>query len=58
MKLKVPLCADEDLITFGGRPSFDDEELWNFEVGAKTTFMGGRGTFNTALFYRTSMIYR
>lgn len=29
----------------------DGEELWSFEVGAKTSFMGGRGVFNVAVFH-------
>lgn len=49
--LNVPLCSPQDLITFGGRDSFDDEELWNYEVGAKTSFMDGRGIFNVAVFH-------
>ncbi|MEM7352992.1 MAG: TonB-dependent receptor [Acidobacteriota bacterium] len=49
--LNIPLCTPQDLITFGGRDSWDDEELWNFEVGSKTSFGGGRGLFNIAAFY-------
>ena len=49
--LNVPLCSPEDLETFGGRDSWDDENLWNYEVGSKSTFPGGRGTFNVAAFY-------
>ncbi len=49
--LNVPLCTPQDLATFGGRDGWDDEELWNYEVGAKSTVMGGRGTFNVAGFY-------
>ncbi len=49
--LNIPLCTPQDLVTFGGRDSWDDEELWNYEVGAKSTIMGGRGTFNVAGFY-------
>ncbi len=49
--LNVPLCTPQDLVTFGGRDSWDDEELWNYEVGSKSTVMGGRGTFNIAGFY-------
>ncbi len=49
--LNVPLCTPEDLVTFGGRDSWEDEELWNYEIGAKRTVMGGRGTFNIAAFY-------
>ncbi len=49
--LNLPLCTPEDLATFGGRDSWKDEELWNYEVGAKANVMGGRGTFNVAGFY-------
>lgn len=49
--LNEPLCSAEDLVTFGNRSSFEDEELWNYEVGVKTRFAGGRGVFNAALFY-------
>ena len=48
--LNVPVCTPEDLETFGGRDSWKDEELWNFEVGSKSTILGGRGTFNIAAF--------
>ena len=27
------------------------EELWNYEIGVKSTLWGGRGTFNGAVFY-------
>jgi len=49
--LNEPLCSPEDLVTFGGRDSFDDEELINYEIGAKTTILNGRGTFNIAAFH-------
>ncbi len=49
--LNEPLCSAEDLATFGGRPSFGDENIWNYEAGAKTTILGGRGTFNVSAFY-------
>ncbi len=49
--LNVPLCTPQDLVTFGGRETWEDEELWNYEIGAKSTVMGGRGTFNIAAFY-------
>ena len=44
------MCSPEDLITFGGRDSFDSETLWNYEVGS-SSFAGGRGQFNIAAFY-------
>ncbi len=48
--LNVPLCSPEDLITFGGRDSFTSETLWNYELGAKIGFAGGRAQFNVAVF--------
>ena len=48
--LNTPLCTPQDLQTFGGHPTWEDETLWNYEVGAKTRIMNGRGTFNAALF--------
>jgi len=50
--LNVPLCTPEDLVTFGGNENWDDEELWNYEVGMKSEIFGGRGTFNVAAFYQ------
>src|SRR5207237_5277415 len=49
--LNVPLCTPQDLITFGGHGSWKDETLWNYEAGAKTQFMGGRGTWNIAAYH-------
>jgi iron complex outermembrane receptor protein len=49
--LNQGLCSPEDLITFGGRDSFDSETLWNYELGAKMGFAGGRAQFNIAAFH-------
>ena len=49
--LNVPLCSPEDLETFSGRPNFDSETLWNYELGTKIGFAGGRGQLNVALFH-------
>jgi iron complex outermembrane receptor protein len=49
--LNVPLCSPEDIVTFGGRDSFESESLWNYELGAKIGFAGGRGQLNLAAFY-------
>jgi len=49
--LNVPLCTPQDLVTFGGRETWEDEELWNYEIGSKSWVMGGRGTFNASVFY-------
>jgi len=37
-QLNEPLCSPEDLATFGGRDSFDDETVINYEVGMKKIF--------------------
>ncbi len=49
--LNTPICSPEDLATFGDRGTWEDEELWNYEAGVKSTFLGGRGTFNASGFY-------
>jgi iron complex outermembrane receptor protein len=49
--LNVPLCAPQDITTFGGHPKFEDETAWNYEVGTKSTVMGGRGTVNVSAYY-------
>ena len=49
--LSAPICTPTDLLTFGGRDTWEDEELWNYEAGAKSTLLGGRGTFNVSGFY-------
>ena len=51
--LNIPLCSGGangvDALTYGNRPTYDDETLWNYELGVKTQ---GRGfTFNAAAFY-------
>lgn len=48
--LLVPLCTPADLTTFGGNPDWEDETLWNYEVGSKSNIMGNRGAFNVALY--------
>ena len=32
------------------KTSYDEEEAWNFEVGVKKRILGGRGTWNSAVF--------
>jgi iron complex outermembrane receptor protein len=49
--LNVPLCTPQDLVTFGGRDSWKDETLWNYEIGSKSRVMGGKGSVNVAAFY-------
>lgn len=47
--LNIPLCGPSDAATFGGRPTYDDETLWNYEAGFK--YSRGPITFNAAAFY-------
>ena len=49
--LNVPLCSPQDLETFGGNETWDDETLWNYELGSKSSFLDGRGSFHIAGFY-------
>jgi iron complex outermembrane receptor protein len=49
--LNVPLCTPQDLQTFSGRDSWKNETAWNYEVGAKSSFMGGRGSLNVSAFH-------
>jgi len=49
--LNLPLCQPQDLAIYGGHPTWEDETLWNYEVGAKTAVMGGKGTFNASAYY-------
>jgi len=49
--LNEPLCSPEDLATFGGRDSFDDETVINYEVGMKKIFDNVSGHINVAAFY-------
>lgn len=47
--LNTPLCNAQDRALFGGFQNYDDETLWNYELGIKTQ---GRGfTFNAGGFY-------
>ncbi len=51
--LNIPLCSGgatgADAVTYGGRPTYKDETLWNYEAGVKAS-TGGL-TFNAAVFY-------
>ncbi len=51
--LNIPLCSGGatgvDALTYGNRPSYEDESLWNYEVGVKA--QGSGFTFNAAAFY-------
>jgi len=49
--LNVPLCTPQDLATFGGRDTWEDETVWNYEVGYKSRVLNGNGAFNVSAFY-------
>lgn len=49
--LNVSLCRPADLTTFGGQPTFEDEKVLNYELGAKTTLADSKITLNAAVFY-------
>ena len=48
--LNPTLCTPEDVAIFGGFQSYDDETMWNYEAGLKSTWDNGV-TFNAAAFY-------
>jgi iron complex outermembrane receptor protein len=49
--LNVGLCTAEDRQTYSGQPTFEDEKVLNYELGAKTRLANGRVTLNAAVFY-------
>ena len=49
--LNVSICTAQDLQTYNGQPTFKDEKVLNYELGAKTRLASGRVTFNAAVFY-------
>jgi iron complex outermembrane receptor protein len=48
--LNVGLCTPEDLETYGGHPTWDDENVTNYELGAKSRFHNGQVTLNASMF--------
>jgi iron complex outermembrane receptor protein len=48
--LLTPNCQPSDLITYSGHPTWQNETLWNYEVGSKSRIMNNRGAFNVAVF--------
>jgi iron complex outermembrane recepter protein len=49
--LNVPLCTPQDLVTFGGRETWTDETVWNYEGGIKSRVLNGVGLIGASLFY-------
>ncbi len=48
--LNVTLCQGNDLQIYGGHPTWDDEEVTNYELGMKSRMADGRVTLNGAVF--------
>jgi outer membrane receptor protein involved in Fe transport len=48
--LNATLCTPEDELIFGGFQDYDDEKMWNYEAGIKSS-LGNGVTFNAAAFY-------
>ncbi|HZD51553.1 MAG TPA: TonB-dependent receptor, partial [Woeseiaceae bacterium] len=48
--INLTLCSPEDEAIFGSFQSYDDETLWNYEVGMKSSFENGI-RLNAAAFY-------
>jgi iron complex outermembrane receptor protein len=49
--LNVPLCTPEDLVTFGGRETWSDETVWNYEAGVKSRLRAIGGAIGVSAFY-------
>lgn len=47
--LNLPLCSPQDEAIFGGYQTYEDETLWNYELGMKARW--GGLTFNAAAFH-------
>jgi iron complex outermembrane receptor protein len=47
--LNTPLCSESDKAIFGGFQAYDDETLWNYEIGVKSMWENIR--LNAAIFY-------
>ena len=48
--LNTGICNADDITTFGPFQKYDDETMWNYEVGMKSSWDNGV-TFNAAAFY-------
>ncbi len=48
--LNANMCTPEDKLIFGSYQSYDDETMWNYEVGIKSR-LGNGATLNAAVFY-------
>jgi iron complex outermembrane receptor protein len=49
--LNVTLCSDQDRAIYSGQPTFKDEKVLNYELGAKTLLADRKVTLNASVFY-------
>lgn len=49
--LNLPLCSQQDSLTFSPFTSWKDEKAWNYEIGMKSRVMNGRASINLSAFY-------
>src|SRR5438045_1201460 len=49
--LNFSLCTPQDRITFGGHTNWSDETVWNYELGTKSKFLGGKASVDVSVFY-------
>ncbi len=49
--LNFSLCTPQDLNTFGGHTNWNDETVWNYELGAKSKILGGKASVDVSAFY-------
>src|SRR5262249_31736596 len=45
------LCTPQDKVTFGGHTNWSDETVWNYELGAKSKFLGGKASVDVSFYY-------
>jgi iron complex outermembrane receptor protein len=48
--INAPICTPQDRATFGGRDAWQDETVWNYEVGTKASLAGGRASLNASAY--------
>ena len=49
--LNFSLCTPQDRSTFGGHTNWNDETVWNYELGAKSKILGGKASVDVSVFY-------
>jgi iron complex outermembrane receptor protein len=49
--LNFSLCTPEDRVTFGGHTNWNDETVWNYELGAKSKLLDGKASVDVSVFY-------